>query len=374
LQLIFEQTLSTMPRPETGFAASLYGNFNIGLCEELAKAIPALIGLAIALQPAQPAGAPPQNGPFEWLKCSSPLDGVLIGVAAGIAFTSLETLHQYVPDVINKAKASGDAAGVAKGFALLIPRLLDAVIGHSAWAGVSGYFIGLATRYPKKIVMLLAIGWVVPAALHGFWDAMTHLGEMALFKKVIWVAGAVNLLLFVACLLKAKQLYATEMGGASTDSIIIGAPAGAAWASPAPVAAPQQQAFAPQPPPFSPPPPQQPAPPPQHVAPAATAPAVPPVPKFALANGANRFGVLVGQTIDLAALFPGCGLPASCLAEVNAHPNDASIVGLKNLTGDTWVVQFETGAMTSVGPGRNVKLVDKAKIVIGGATVEVQQI
>lgn len=354
--------------------------FGAGLMEELMKAIPALLGLIIAMRMAGHAANAPTSRYSDWLRVSSPLDGLMFGLAAGAGFIFVETLFQYVPNMVNTvAKEHGVGSGFANGFALLLPRVLQGVIGHMAWAGISGYFIGLVARYPKSMIKLLAIGWVVPASLHALWNSSSFLGGMG-----EWISGALSMIMFVGCFLKAKQLETVRMGRAfiPTDLIIVGG-------APLPVAAgtlPEQHAtawgglsqifavfFHPK----------------AATAPAgafpmgapAAAPAAPqaapqaaPVPRYILSNGAERYGIVPGQTIDLGMLFPGRGLSPGTLAEVTVHPQDTTAIGLKNMTSGEWAVTLDTGAATSVAAGRNVKLVSNEKIKIGAVTIDVQAV
>ena len=108
----------------------------------------------------------------------------------------------------------------------------------------------------------------------------------------------------------------------------------------------------------------------QYPAPAAAAGA----PKFSLANGAARFGIVAGQTIDLAALFPGVGLPPGTLAEVTVNPQDPSAMGLKNMTAAPWSATTSAGTVASISPGRNVRLVADATIRIGAVEIIVQAV
>ena len=98
------------------------------------------------------------------------------------------------------------------------------------------------------------------------------------------------------------------------------------------------------------------------------------VPRFTLSNGSERYGIVPGQTIDLAMLFPGRSIPTGALAEVTVHPQDPQAIGLKNMTTGTWAVTLDTGASTEVAPGRNVKLVANEKIKIGDVVIDVQSI
>jgi RsiW-degrading membrane proteinase PrsW (M82 family) len=355
--------------------------FGAGLMEELMKAVPALIGLAIALRTPSNAANAPTSRYLDWLRVSSPLEGLMIGLAAGAGFIFVETLFQYVPNTVAAVtKTAGAGSGFANGFALLLPRVLQGVIGHMAWAGISGYFIGLVARYPSSLIKLLAIGWLVPSALHALWNSSSYLGGVGQ-----WISGAITLFIFVGCILKAKQLEAVRQGPAfiPTDSIIVGgAPlpmaAGTlaenhatAWGGLSQVFAaffhPKVATATPGTYPMG--------------APAAAVPVAPqaapqaaPGPRFTLSNGAQRYGIVAGQTIDLAMLFPGRGLAAGTLAEVTVNPKDPQAVGLKNMTSGAWAVTLDTGATTSVAGGRSVKLVAKEKIKIGEVIIDVQSV
>jgi hypothetical protein len=96
--------------------------------------------------------------------------------------------------------------------------------------------------------------------------------------------------------------------------------------------------------------------------------------RFTLGNAAARYGIFAGQTIDLSVLFPGAGLPQGSLAEVLVNPKDPSAIGLKNLTAFDWVATTAAGAQVSVLKGRNLKLADGEKIVVGSAEIIVQAV
>ncbi len=371
----------------TGFIPTFVGYFfGAGMMEELIKAVPGLIGMSIALQARsmQARSNQPASAGFpDWLKVKTPLEGILIGMAAGAAFIFIETLYQYVPDTIEAVtKAGGEGLGIAAGFALMLPRVLNGVVGHMCWGGISGYFIGLAALYPRSIVKLLAVGWLVPAVLHGLWDAASELGPIGM-----WISAALSLAVLIPCFLKAKQLDTARLGSSfvPTGSILVGAQsmpdapfdaseAGAvAWgglanlfstlAAKAAPATPAAATAAPAAAPVAP-----------VVAPAAVtmAPAAGVAPKFILANGNSKFGIVAGQTVDLSVLFPGRGLPAGSLAEVTINPKDPTSLGLKNLTSVPWSVTTEAGSVATVGKGRNVKLAANEKIAIGECIVLIQ--
>lgn len=358
--------------------------FGAGLLEELVKGVPALIGLFVALTMAK--GRSGAFGLLRWIKVTSPLDGMLMGLAAGASFIFIETLFQYVPNAYNGTD------GYAGGFALLIPRMLQGFTGHMGWAAISGYFIGMAARYPRSIAKLLAVGWLVPAVLHGFWNSASLLGTWA-----TWVSTALSLFLFIGCFLKAKQLEAMRDGHVfvASDSILAGtaplpvaastipeahatnwgglayvfgafAQRAASTAATASSAASVSVAAS-------------------NVAPESLSPAksinapvaaaVPvEIPRFTLASGAARFGILAGQTIDLSILFPGTGMPAGSLAEVTVNPLDQTMMGLKNMTGSAWSASTPEGTTVSVSPGKNIKLVANGKITVAAVDILVQKV
>ena len=394
---IFRNILPGQTDGVVGFIPTFVGYFfGAGLMEELIKAVPGLIGMSIALQARSMqvrSNQPVSSGFPDWLKVQTPLEGILIGMAAGAAFIFIETLYQYVPDTIEAVtKAGGEGFGIAAGFALMLPRVLNGVVGHMCWGGISGYFIGLAALYPRSIVKLLAVGWLVPAVLHGLWDAASELGPIGM-----WISAALSLAVFIPSFLKAKQLDTIRLGGAfvPTGSILVGASpmagapsagaseAGAvAWgglanlfsavASKASGAAAAMASAPVAPSPAASPAPEAPvvAAPAPTASKAAKAPAAP----FALAVGASRFGIVAGQTMDLAVLFPRQGLPQPALAEVTVNPKDEKALGLKNLTSAAWTVTTESGAIVNVGKGRSVKLVANEKIAIGDCIILVQSL
>jgi hypothetical protein len=53
------------------------------------------------------------------------------------------------------------------------------------------------------------------------------------------------------------------------------------------------------------------------------------------------------------------------VAEVNSHPNDPTILGLKNLSAQTWRVITPAGEQVQIDPGRSIKLAVGTKIDFG---------
>lgn len=199
------RTLPAIPEPTTNaFLPNFIKMFvEAGLMEELLKAIPTLLALVLALVLLR--GEP--NGAKGWLASrigvSRPMEGLMMGLAAGGAFTLVETLEQYVPNmrlatardvamtverlmsnvpddpVLQQSlteviQLASEQSGIASGVFLLMPRVLGALIGHMSYAGIFGYFIGLAGQHRGLATLpLVLIGWVLASAIHGTWNSVT---------------------------------------------------------------------------------------------------------------------------------------------------------------------------------------------------------
>jgi RsiW-degrading membrane proteinase PrsW (M82 family) len=369
--------------------------FGAGLMEELMKAVPVLIGAGLSIYAVRVRGNLP-TWLFDLLRVRGPVDGLLMGAAAGAGFIFIETLFQYVPgQVISVLKgAQGNItqkdvyAAFGSGLMLLFPRVINGLAGHMAYAGIFGYFIGLAVIRPKRAPMLLLIGWLTASILHALWNSVgTISGGLGLH----YLVAAATVVAMIACLLKARQLEATIFGrGVDTSgSIIVGSSGPAYGMAPAPAPAPAPQwGAAPQPapqwgapmpapggppvgfpgahpPPGAPPgfgyPPSRPE--------AATTPMQPTVPvagPLALAVGGVNVPLLPGARIDLATI-PALGERArGLLGEVSVHPRNPGVIGLKNTGGATWYARLRDGSVQPVEPQRNVRLASGVSIDFGG--------
>ncbi|MBN2390765.1 MAG: serine/threonine protein kinase [Anaerolineae bacterium] len=60
------------------------------------------------------------------------------------------------------------------------------------------------------------------------------------------------------------------------------------------------------------------------------------------------------------------------IAEVNQHPTDPSIWGLRNLSDEKWVITTDDGAILDVDPGRNVRLAVGTKVNFGKKEGEIR--
>ncbi|HEY7013676.1 MAG TPA: PrsW family glutamic-type intramembrane protease [Streptosporangiaceae bacterium] len=152
--------------------------YSIGLPEELAKAIPVLV---IALIYHRRHGLMPK-------------DYLFLGAVSGLVFGASEVVHYFtvngvaqfyttiqsaVPEVARLINSGHSAP--ASLFAVLIGpvryfildfvwRFLTDPITHACWAGLTGYFIGLAATGRHRWYTVAWIGLVVAAILHGLND------------------------------------------------------------------------------------------------------------------------------------------------------------------------------------------------------------
>jgi RsiW-degrading membrane proteinase PrsW (M82 family) len=134
--------------------SSLLDIFTIGVPEELAKAIPIVVVAWIWRQ---------------YWHTQTPRDYLFLGAVSGLVFGAAEAVH-YFTDVL------GSLSGTVKGLDLqtltiqYIWRFLTDPIDHACWAGITGYFIGLAitSHHRKYWIGLIGIG--IAAVLHGLND------------------------------------------------------------------------------------------------------------------------------------------------------------------------------------------------------------
>lgn len=324
------ETSSVFPiRLWSGFAGP-------GLREELVKGLPALIGASILLRPSAFAWMPARLRTL--LQVRGPLDGVLMGFAAGCGFLFAETGGQYVHQALQRSvtASQGNLSGAfGDALMLLLPRVMNGWVGHMAWAGITGYFIGLAVIRPRNAGKLVAIGWVAASALHGLWDSSPPGGEAAL----VLIGGAGGLLA-IACLVKARQVEASQFGRSMGTFGSIVVPPGFTPASPAAAPAPS--------------------------APSAT-PAMPAAPAAAPAGlvlevAGLRLPLRSGGVLDLGALL---GRGGDLRAEVTQHPTKPGVLGLKNLGGAAWQARLRDGTVQPVEAQRSLRLAAGTSIEFG---------
>lgn len=350
--LVFRQVLpgNLGDSPNDGFITTFIGMFfGAGLCEEVLKATPALLSFFLLSRPQIASSLPPKVA--DLLRIRGPLDGLLMCTAAGAMFIFLETAFEYVPKTFIQTfqqNRENPLGAWASALMLLIPRTIQAYSGHMGWNGIAGYFIGLAVIRPKAAWKLLVIGILVASLMHGLWNSVSKL-----HFALLYVIGIATVVGYLACLLKARQIQMAQFGAPADTggSILVGARPGAAPVPP-PVPAPA--------PAYAPPPPSMPT------APAPSVPAGPPVAatpapgRLALVVAGKRWPLEPGGRLDLA---PGLS------AEITQHPQNPSVIGLRNLGEAGWNVTLPDTRQQRVEPQKNIRLSPGLRIEFGNGTV-----
>ena len=137
-----------------GNTSSLLDIFTIGLPEELAKAIPIVVVAWIWRH---------------YWHTQTPRDYLFLGAVSGLVFGAAEVVH-YFTDVL------GSLSGNVNGLVLqdltiqYIWRFLTDPIDHACWAGITGYFIGLAITGQDRKYSIGLVGIAIAAVLHGLND------------------------------------------------------------------------------------------------------------------------------------------------------------------------------------------------------------
>jgi RsiW-degrading membrane proteinase PrsW (M82 family) len=160
----------------------------VGYNEESTKAIPVLVAAMLLLK-------------FRKKKLD-PRMWMLMGTVAGLTFGIVEQ-SIYTPAAIvgiHSAQASSQAVGDTLLFAF---RVFVDGFQHAVWAGISGFFVGMAVNYRRRRIPLLLLGVSIPAILHALND-----WTLTIFSTV-WVAvivQLVSLLLFLGYTLSAATI------------------------------------------------------------------------------------------------------------------------------------------------------------------------
>ncbi len=204
--LIPAQNLERSSNPLAVIAGDVFGT---GLGEEGFKAVPlmalALVTVAFTFLSRRTTGGLSAflSGVAQHFGLREPLDGIVLGAASGSGFFIYETLVQYVPQAVDEAKTNMAFQGLVQ----LLGRGLPELTAHSAYSGMFGYFIGLAVLRPSMAALVIPLGWLCAAVLHGAWDATSDLVDSVLIGVPIHVViGVLSYALLAGAIFKARDI------------------------------------------------------------------------------------------------------------------------------------------------------------------------
>jgi RsiW-degrading membrane proteinase PrsW (M82 family) len=164
----------------------------VGFNEETSKAIPVLVAAALLLSIRKQ-----KLDPRSWM-----IMGTIAGLTFGVIEQSLYT-PQALVTVANAARGGGipQADFGALEFAF---RVFVDGFQHAVWAGISGFFIGMAINYRRRRVPILLLGISIPAVLHALND-----WTLTIFSTVwvtVFLVQGLSLLLFLGYTLSASDI------------------------------------------------------------------------------------------------------------------------------------------------------------------------
>ena len=282
-----------------------------GIIEETVKILPVVIVLAAGLLLSHPLQR--EYGLRE------PLDGIILAAASATGFAFLETMFIYVPKY---------------GALISTPRLLVNVFSHIAYASSFGYFIGLAALRHRRAIpaaIAVAIGFALANVLHDLWDAMRFYGSgLAIVSPIHEVVIAtICFVVLGSLIMKAREM--------SPEREFLW-PFGALMPYRAPEVAP-----------------------------------LPPMPVLP----GDIWLMISGRQLSLTETthltvrdIPCLTAPAAdgIVAEVREHPDDPTLLVLRNLSKQTWEAVLPDHAVRKVEPAGTVRLLAGTRIVFGAQT------
>jgi RsiW-degrading membrane proteinase PrsW (M82 family) len=165
-----------------GFVPALVVGFN----EEITKALPVLLAGLLLLK-------------YRSVKLDVRM-AMFLGTVAGLTFGVAEQAFYTKNDIIgiNQAQFANDAITAVLAFA---ERIFVDGFQHAVWAGIAGFFIGMALNYRRRRVQLITLGVAVPALLHALNDLFAG--------SSIWlviIVQAASLLLFLGYTMSAAAI------------------------------------------------------------------------------------------------------------------------------------------------------------------------
>ena len=170
--------------------------FTIGLPEELAKAIPVL-GIALVCR-----------------RRLAPPDYLFLGAVSGLVFGASEAQHYLSSGVGVGSNPTMDLVTTLQ----YIWRFPTDPISHACWAGLTGYFIGLAFTGEYKWYRVGWIGLAMASVLHGLNDWSVINGHSA------WVVIVVGSALLFLTYAKAGPSTAKDGNAVASADPALGPP------------------------------------------------------------------------------------------------------------------------------------------------------
>jgi RsiW-degrading membrane proteinase PrsW (M82 family) len=158
----------------------------IGINEETTKALPVLLAGLILLKA--------RNVKLDvrtWMFL-----GTIAGLTFGVAEQAFYTSNDII--LINIAKSPSEAVTAILAFA---ERVFIDGFQHAVWAGISGFFIGMAINYRRRRVQLIILGIGTPALLHALNDWLAGTSPW-----LVVLIQAASLLLFLSYTMSATAI------------------------------------------------------------------------------------------------------------------------------------------------------------------------
>ncbi|RMF31334.1 MAG: PrsW family intramembrane metalloprotease [Bacteroidetes bacterium] len=158
LYRFFPEGYLALPDHESPLLSLLGFVFQVGVWEELIKALPLLLVLRLT------------RGRL------SPLHLVTIGVFSGLGFAAFENLsygEKAVASTHSMAEFFGEeglSAGVQRAMIITMLRALSLVFCHAVFSGIVAYFVAKALLEGEKMGAHVVVGIAAASILHGLYD------------------------------------------------------------------------------------------------------------------------------------------------------------------------------------------------------------
>ena len=159
--------------------ARLFGFvFGVGALEELCKALPVYLFM------------------LRSHKLKEPLSSAFYGAMSGLGFAIAEGAQYTLIYAYNLAQGNTNLTGH---ILMTTVRFISLPLIHAIWAGIAGYFLGLAAINPSRQKAIVFIGITIAAVLHGVYNTFS--------SSLIGLAVlAFSILLFVTYLRRSKEM------------------------------------------------------------------------------------------------------------------------------------------------------------------------